>query len=61
MLSTEVDLLFADTKLRKYIIQHLLIIHFAGDFAEVVEAAADVEGEEVAGEAVVEAGTYIVE
>ena len=50
-----------NTKLRKNIIQHILITHLAGDLTEVVQGAADIGGEQVAGEFVVEGGTDIME
>ena len=41
--------LLSNTKLTEYPIQLVFIRDFAGDLAEIVQAAADVEGEEVAG------------
>lgn len=52
--------LLSYTKLRKYVVQLILGGNSAGDLAEVVQAAADVEGEEVAGQVVVHALAYVV-
>ena len=54
-------MLFPDTKLTKDVVEFVFGGDFAGDVAEEGEAAADVEGEEVAGEEVVDAGPDVVE
>ena len=49
-------MLLSDTELRENVVEFVFGGYFAGYFAKVVEAAADVEGDEVAGDVVVEAG-----
>ena len=53
--------LFADTKLRKDVIQLILRSHFPCYLTEVEKAGADIEGYEVAGDIVVHAGFYILQ
>jgi len=51
--------LLSDTKLRKYIIQFILIRHRPSDLSKVVKAGTDVKRDQVAGEVVVQAVLYI--
>jgi len=53
--------LLSDTELAKYIIQLILSGDLAGDLAKVVEAGADIEGYEIAGDIIVEAGLDVAE
>ncbi len=53
--------LLPDTKLTKNIIQLILIRDLPGDLTQVMQAAADIQGQQVAGEVVVETGFDIVQ
>ena len=52
--------LFPDAEIGKYIAQHLVVGHFADDFAKVVDGGAEVFADEVAAEAEVEAVLYFL-
>ena len=50
------DFLLADAEMRKNISEYFVVGYFAYDFAEVLEAVAEVFADEVAGQVVLEAG-----
>ncbi len=52
---TKATVLFADTKLTKYIIQLIFIRNLTRNLSQKMEAAANVGGEQVAGQLIIEA------
>src|SRR5450631_3979742 len=56
-----ISLLFADTKLPKYPRELFFVRDLTGDLAEEMKSAADIEGEQVTADAIVEAGMDFAE
>ena len=53
--------LLSNTKLTKYIIQLILIGDLAGDFAEIVETAANIQRYQISGEHVIQSILDIIQ
>ena len=53
--------LLSDTKLGKYVVQLILRRHLPGNFSQVIQAAAHVQGYQVATDVVVQPGLNVVE